>query len=163
MPPPPPLTLGFAGDDAVCAAATAWLDWLTHQKRASKHSVDAYGRDLAAFLKFLQDHLGQLATMADLQGLTPADFRAYLARRFDDSLGRRSAARALSALRGFFRFLDRRGLVHNAALGTGRTPRLPKSMPKALTEDEAALSLEAIEALALHPWLGKRDLALMTL
>src|SRR5947208_559048 len=117
MPSPQPPTLGFAGDDAVCAAATSWLDWLTHEKRASQHSVDAYGRDLAAFLKFLQDHLGQLATMADLQGLTPADFRAYLARRFDDGLARSSAARALSALRGFFRFLDRRGLVHNAALG----------------------------------------------
>jgi integrase/recombinase XerC len=147
----------------VIAAATGWLDWLTHEKRASVHSVDGYGRDLAAFLTFLQMHLGHLPGLADLAGLTPADFRAYLAQRFNDGLARSSAARALSALRGFFRFLDRRGLCANAALGTVRTPRLPKSVPKALSEDEAAHSLETIETLALHPWMGKRDLALLTL
>ena len=155
--------IGFAGDRAVIAAATSWLDWLTHEKRASPHSVDGYGRDLAAFLGFLQGHLGHLPGLADLAGLAPADFRAYLAQRFADGLARSSAARALSALRGFFLFLDRRGLCANAAFGTVKTPRLPKSVPKALSEDEAAHSLETVEALALHPWMGKRDLALLTL
>ncbi len=161
--PRPPAVIGFAGDAAVASACTAWLDWLTHEKRASPHSVDGYGRDVAAFLKFLQEHLGQLPGLDALAALTPADFRAYLAQRFGEGLARSSAARALSALRGFFRFLDRRGLCSNAALGTIRTPRLPKSVPKALTEDEASQSLEAIEELALHPWMGKRDLALLTL
>jgi len=158
-----PAAIFFAGDHAVVEACTAWLDWLTHEKRASPHSVDGYGRDLAAFLRFLQEHLGHLPTLDDLGALLPADFRAYLAQRFGEGLARSSAARALSALRGFFRFLDRRGLCSNAALGTVRTPRLPKSVPKALTEDEAAQSLETVEALALHPWMGKRDLALLTL
>jgi integrase/recombinase XerC len=162
-PPRAPAVIGFAGDDAVAGAAITWLDWLRHEKRASPHSVDGYGRDLAAFLRFLQDHLGQLATLDDLGRLSPADFRAYLAHRFNDGLARSSAARALSALRGFFRFLDRRGLVSNPALSTVRTPRLPKSVPKALSEDEAAQSLDTIEGLALHPWMGKRDLALITL
>jgi integrase/recombinase XerC len=155
--------LRFAGDDAIVQTCTAWLDWLTHEKRASPHSVDGYGRDLAAFLDFLQEHLGQAPTLAALAALAPSDFRAYLAHRFDAGLARSSAARALSALRGFFRFLDRRGLVANAAIATVRTPRLPKSVPKALSEDEAAQSLEAIEGLALQPWMGKRDLALVTL
>src|SRR5258706_2313399 len=155
--------LRFAGDDAVVGACTGWLDWLTHEKRASPHSVDGYGRDLTAFLDFLQGHLGQLPTLADLAALTPADFRAYLAHRFDTGLARSSAARGLSALRGFFRFLDRRGLAANAALGAVRTPRLPQSVPKALSEDEAAQSLETIEGLALHPWMGKRGPPLLTL
>ncbi|MBI3516084.1 MAG: tyrosine recombinase XerC [Proteobacteria bacterium] len=155
--------LRFAGDAAVAAACTGWLDWLAHEKRASPHSVDGYGRDVAAFLDFLQGHLGQAPGLADLAQLTPADFRAYLAHRFDAGLARSSAARGLSALRGFFRFLERRGLAANAALGVVRTPRLPKSVPKALSEDEAAQSLETIEGLALHPWMGKRDLALLTL
>ncbi len=156
-------TIGFAGDAAVVAAATAWLDWLTHEKRASRHSVDGYGRDLASFLTFLQEHVGDAPGIDTLAALTPSDFRAYLAHRADLGLARSSTARALSALRGFFRFLDRRGLCANAAIATVRTPRLPKSVPKALSEDEAAQSLETIETLALHPWMGKRDLALLTL
>jgi integrase/recombinase XerC len=157
------VAIGFAGDHAVVDACTAWLAWLTHEKRASPHSVDGYGRDVAAFLDFVQGHIGQAPSLDGLAALTPADFRAYLAHRFDAGLARSSAARALSALRGFFRFLDRRGLASNAALGTVRTPRLPKSVPKALSEDEAAQSLETIEGLALQPWMGKRDLALLTL
>jgi len=155
--------IGFTGDPALIRAGVAWLDWLTHEKRASPHSVDGYGRDLAAFLEFLQAHLGHPPSLDDLAGLLPADFRAYLAQRFQDGLARSSAARALSALRGFFRFLDRRGLASNAALGTIKTPRLPKAVPKALSEDEAAHSLETIAGLARHPWMGKRDLALLTL
>ena len=163
QPPRAVASLGFAGDAGVAQAAAAWLDWLTHEKRASPHSVDGYGRDLSAFLGFLQNHLGEPPCLAALGALTAGDFRAYLAQRFDDGLARSSAARGLSALRGFFRFLDRRGLCSNAALATVRTPRLPKSVPKALSEDEAAQSLETIETLALKPWMGKRDLALLIL
>ena len=156
-------SLAFAGDAAVGQAAATWLDWLTHEKRASPHSIDGYGRDLAAFLAFLQAHRGEPPGLDALAALSASDFRAYLAQRFDDGLARSSAARGLSALRGFFRFLDRRGLCSNAAIATVRTPRLPKSVPKALSEDEAAQSLETIEELALKPWMGKRDLALLTL
>lgn len=153
----------FAGRAALVAAARGWLDHLALEKRASPHTVDGYGRDLASFLEFLQDYRGEPPDLAELAVLTPADFRAYLARRTMSGLAKSSTARCLSGLRGFFRFLDARGLASNAALTAVRTPRLPKSVPKALSEADAAASLDTIADLALHPWMGKRDLALLTM
>src|SRR3546814_1722048 len=65
-----------------------------------------------------------------------ADFRAWLAARAGTGLKRSSTARALSTLRGFFRWLKRRGLADNAALVTLRTPKVPKAVPKALSAAE---------------------------
>jgi integrase/recombinase XerC len=155
--------LGFAAEPKLAATATAFLNWLTHEKRASRHTVDAYGRDLARFLEFAQAHLGKLPSLDDLAELSLGDFRAYLADRVGEGLARSSTARGLSGIRAFFRYLDRQGLVSNSALAGIRTPRVPASVPKALSLEEAVESLETIEELALKPWVGKRDLALLTL
>ena len=69
----------------------------------------------------------------------------------------------MSSLRGFFRFLDRRGLVHNPALATVRSPRPPKSVPKALAADEALEALSCAGELHDQPWLAARDVAIFTL
>lgn len=159
----PPVALTFTGTDPVVVAVQQWLDWLRLEQRASGHTVDGYGRDIAQFLKFQGAHLGRLPDLADLGSLTAGDFRAYLADRVRDGISRTSNARSLSALRGFFRHLDRRGLVANAAITAVRTPRLPHAVPKALTVDAAADSLAAIGEFATQPWLAKRDLAILML
>lgn len=161
-PAPVPLARFSAAPDLADAIAR-WQGWLAEERRASAHTVAAYGRDLAGFLDFLTAHLGEVPSLASLSALTVADFRAYLARRAADALERSSTARALSVLRGFFRFLDRRKLAHNAALAALRTPKLPKSLPKALSAEEAENALDTVEELARQPWVGKRDLALLTL
>jgi integrase/recombinase XerC len=143
-------------------AVASWREWLISERRASPHTLAAYGRDLAAFLDFLSDHLGKLPGLASLEALQPADFRAYLARCAADGLSRSSTTRAFSVVRGFFRFLDRRGLAQNAAVAAIRTPRLPKTLPKPLAEDEAAGVLAAAED-ARQPWVGKRDVAILSL
>ncbi len=144
-------------------AISAWQAWLNGERRASPHTEAAYARDLAGFLDFLVEHLGTIPSLADLAGLSAADFRAFLAARAADDIKRSSSARGLSVLRGFFRFLDRRGFVHNAALAAVRTPKLPKSVPKALTVDDAGSALDGIAELASQPWLGLRDLAILSL
>jgi integrase/recombinase XerC len=140
-----------------------WLSWLADERRASPHSVAAYGRDLAGFLDFVAEHRGGLPGLRELDSLAPADFRAYLAMRASARMKRSSSARALSVLRSFFRFLDRRGFVKNAALAAVRTPKLPKSLPRALTIDEAHDALEKTPSLARKAWEGKRDLAVLML
>jgi integrase/recombinase XerC len=143
-------------------AITAWQDWLTSEKRASPHTIAAYGGDLARFFDFLTEHLGSVPGLAELGALRAADFRAYLAHRAAGDSARSSMARAMSVLRGFFRLLDRRGLVHNPALATVRTPKLPHSVPKPVTAAEASEVLDtAVEA--AQPWVGARDLAILTL
>jgi integrase/recombinase XerC len=161
-PEPVPLAR-FAAAPDLAQAIAAWQGWLAAERRASAHTVAAYGRDLAAFLDFLSEHRGAVPSLAELREATPADFRAYLARRAADDLKRSSTARALSVLRGFFRFLDRRGLVGNVALAAVRTPKLPKSVPKALSIEEAEAALDTVDELAREAWVGKRDVAILTL
>jgi len=153
----------FAAAPDLAAAISDWQAWLAHERRASPHTQSSYGRDLAAFLDFLVEHLGTVPCLADLAALGPADFRAYLARRAAAGIERSSRARSLSTLRGFFRFLDRRGLVRNAGLAAVRTPKLPRSVPKPLSAADAALALERAGDLAGRPWIAKRDIAILTL
>lgn len=153
----------LTADPALAAAVEAWLAWLADERRMSRHTLDGYSRDVAAFLGFLQVHLGERPTLAALAGLQTSDLRAYLARRLGDGLAKTSAARHLSSLRALFKYLDRRGLVVNGAIRALRTPRQPKSLPKSLSVLEAADSLAEAGGLAWKPWMGKRDTALLTL
>ena len=150
-------------EPALRAAIDDWLDWLTHERRYSLHTLDAYRRDIVAFLGFLTDYNGYPPGLAELAGLKLMDLRAWLARRQADGLSRASTARALAALRGLFRRLDRQGTVHNAAIGILRTPRLPQSIPKALAEDEARDVVAAVGEADTAPWVAKRDIAMFTL
>src|SRR5258708_30820699 len=151
----------FAADPECLSAITAWQSWLVAERRASPHTVAAYGSDLARFFAFLTDHLGVVPGVADLARLCAADFRAYLARRAGEGLTASSRARAMSVLRGFFRFLDRRGLAHNPALATVRSPKQPVSLPKPLTAVDAAEALASVDD--AKPWIAKRDIAVLTL
>jgi integrase/recombinase XerC len=155
--------IAFNAEPAVLNAIEDWRNWLQHEKRYSPHTLDGYGRDLSFFLAFLTEHLDFQPGLSDLGKLKTSDFRSYLAKRTNDGLSRTSMARALSTVRNFFKFLERTGLVHNAAIGGIRTPKISKSIPKALSEEEALEALTTINTFALEPWVGKRDVALMTL
>lgn len=161
-PDPVPLAR-YAADSELQTAILLWQTWLVSERRASPHTSAAYGRDLAGFLDFLTAYRGEVPGLDSLRSLTPAEFRAFLAARAADDIKRSSTARALSVLRTFFRFLDRRGIVRNPALASIRTPKLAQAVPKALTAEEAGLVLDGVDALATQPWLGRRDLALLTL
>ena len=141
----------------------AFLEMMAVERDASPHTLSAYGRDLGGFLGSLAGHLGDSVSLAALAALTPADLRAWLAHRALDGLEKSSTARALSTVRGFFRFLERRGLAANAAVGAVRGPRVPRSVPKALTVDEAMDALESVGELSDEPWVAARDAAVLAL
>jgi integrase/recombinase XerC len=162
LPEPLPLARFAAGDD-LRAAIGLWTAWLAGERRASAHTIAAYGRDLALFLDFLTDHLGESPSLAALDTLRPADFRAYLARRAQHHAERSSLARGLSVLRNFIRFLQRRRLVSTTALTALRSPKLPASVPKPLTVDDAASAVDSIGDLARSGWQAKRDVAILAL
>src|SRR5204862_2543249 len=162
VPEPVPLVPFSAADD-LRAALGLWAAWLNGERRASAHTVAAYGRDLAFFLDFLTEHLGELPSLAAINALRPGDFRAYLARRAQDGIERASLARGLSVLRGFLGFLQRRGLAATTALAALRSPKLPHSVPKPLTIEDAAGSLDSAVEVATRQWEGKRDTAILAL
>jgi integrase/recombinase XerC len=140
-----------------------WRRWLDAERRAAGHTTSAYLRDLDAFLDFLSGHLGNTATLTDLSSLKPADFRAWLAMRAGEGYRKTSTARALSSVRSFFRHLKRTGRAENAAIRQVRGPKLPRAVPKPLTETEAAATLDHGAAIAGKGWIGKRDAAVLAL
>lgn len=153
--------VSFSAGRGLAAAVSDWQRWLKSERRVSEHTFDAYARDLAAFLAFMTDHLGGAPDLADFAAFKPADFRSYLAQRANAGISRSSIARGVSTLRNFFRFLERTDLVHNPAIKTVRTPRLPKTVPKALDEEDALAAIRDAGAAQTEPWLAARDTALL--
>jgi integrase/recombinase XerC len=148
---------------SVDGAREAWRDWLKSERRLAAHTLIAYEHDVAAFLGFMTTYLGRAPTLDALGRLKPAEFRAWLAERARQGLARTSTARAFSSVRSFFRFLDKRGLAHNASIGAIQTPKLPRSIPKALSERDMEELLEAPAEQEREAWVDLRDAAVLLL
>jgi integrase/recombinase XerC len=153
----------FACDDAVKLQIALWQRELAAVRRLAENTLEAYGRDLSQFLLFLSGHTGGPVSIATLQDMRGADIRAFMARRREESLGSRSLARALSALKSFFRFLEREGVMATEALNVIRTPKQGKSLPKALTVIEAKRTIDTVDEMEHRPWIAARDTAVLTL
>jgi integrase/recombinase XerC len=139
-----------------------WLNQLAHEKRASPHTLRAYGDDAARFGGFLVHHLGGAVGEAALKKLTPADIRAFITYRRAEGLGAGGVQRALAAIRSFYGFLAREGILENAAPQGVRSPRLPRRLPRPLSQGDAARALELAREHDID-WIGRRDTALLTL
>lgn len=140
-----------------------WLQNLESERRLSAHTVDGYGREVTSYLAFLTQHLGGSVSAKNLEDLRLQDHRAWLASRRADGLSPQSQARALSALRNFFRFLARHQSLDNAAISAVRSPRRPKRLPRPVSVEDAARVLDEAELDSEEPWIAARDLAALTL
>jgi integrase/recombinase XerC len=148
------------------AACAQWLSWLEFERRLSPRSLDAYQRDVAAFVNFMRAHRGGAEDISALGKLAAADLRAYLAfrRNAEDGLSDRSLVRALASIRSFLRFCDRRLGVKTHALSLVKGPRLKPPPPRPVDEPAAfALIESAGEEENREPWIRARDAALITL
>lgn len=139
-----------------------WLDSLAHERRASPHTLRAYEDDFDRFVYFLIDHCGGMPDEAVLNDLKPADIRAFITARRKEGLAPRSIARALAAVRSFFRFLAREDILENAAARSVRTPRIARTLPRPLSETDAARTLAEAATNDIE-WIAARDVALLTL
>lgn len=153
----------FATDDFIRSRISDWLRDLGSVRRLSPRTLEAYGRDLGQFMSFLSSHMGGPVSLEFLQQLRGADIRAFMAQRRNETLGSRSLARVLSALKSFFGFLEREGTLTTEALNVIRTPKIPRSLPKALTVVEARDTIEATAELEDRPWVAARDMAVISL
>ncbi|HLK24026.1 MAG TPA: tyrosine recombinase XerC [Caulobacteraceae bacterium] len=156
----------MAGALTATDALSAWLHHLAHERRASPRTLRAYGDGARAYLAFLGRHRGGAMSLADMTTVAAADVRAYLAfrRNGERPLSPRSVSQALSIIRAFHRFLDRRLETPNAAIALVRGPRVPASAPRPVSEDQAlGLIAEAELDDTREPWQSARDAALITL
>jgi integrase/recombinase XerC len=137
-----------------------FLTFLEKERNDSSHTVKAYGRDLLRFQSFADAALGGWRW----DGIDRAALRGFLGAMMRDGLSRRSAARAISTLRTFYRFLGlRHGLTANPARGV-RLPRAERRLPAVMERGQADRLFEAAQAAADDGGFQEaRDLAILEL
>ena len=140
-----------------------WLDWLATEKRVSEKTQDAYERDVRQFLQHMTGYLGEPAKLDALANLKPMDMRGFMARRRDGGVQARTLGRGLSGIRSFVRFLEKQGLSNSAGLAATRSPKLPKTLPKAVQASQALRLTKQSEHMQEEPWIAARDAAVMCL
>lgn len=153
---------GAAHPDGAAALA-AYLAALAQERRASPHTVAAYGDDLRRFLGFLAQHWGAEPDIPALAAARETDLRAWLAQEAARGCGARTRARRLAALRGFFRYLHRHHGVENPAARLLRTPKVSPALPRALSRPQAVAAARDVGGVASTAFAAARDTALFTL
>jgi integrase/recombinase XerC len=146
----------------VVEAVENWLSHLVYERALSPLTCEAYARDIRTFLTWLTGYLGHSPCAGDLEHLNAKTVRAFLAARRKQGIESRSIARALSALRVFFRWLEKQDHLTNRAFQRVQRPKVGHSVPKPLTRDRAAaLVVGGVDA--EEPWIAARDSAVLLL
>lgn len=144
-------------------ALSKWRRYLETERRVSDHTLNAYGRDVGAFILFLSHYQGTVIELATLAGLQVRDFRAFLATKRADGLAPQSTARLLSSIRNFYRFLARSQGIENDAIEAVQSPKRPHRVPRPLTEEAARSVVEILPDFAAEDWTAARDTAVVSL
>jgi integrase/recombinase XerC len=136
------------------APLAEFLDHLRVERRASKHTLDAYGRDLHALAQWMTDE-----GMEAWDALRGERLRGFIASEHRRGLSGKSLQRRLSACRRFFAWQLRHGrLAVDPTLGL-RAPKAQRKLPQVLDPDEAARLVEV----PADDTIGRRDRALLEL
>lgn len=134
----------------------AYIRYLRLERNASVHTLRNYRSDLMQFQSFLGDPAS--GTPARLKEIDRLTIRGYMAALQERGLGKRSLSRKISALRSFFRFLRREGLLEDNPARRVWLPRVEKRLPSFLTREEVEDLLGAPDSSTL---LGLRDRAIL--
>ncbi len=135
-----------------------WAEHLTRDRRRSVHTVRAYRASAERLVAFLGAHWGARVDRSMLARATAADLRAYLAHRRGEGLGNASAARELSAVRGFLAWANA-----GAEAPRLRGPRVKAGVPRPVSPADAIALAEQVADDAAEPWIGARDWAVLLL
>lgn len=135
------------------AELDAFIDHLWLEDGLSKNTLESYRLDLTLFANWLPEQGKQLLTVDQ------ADIQQYLAVKFELSKPR-SISRLIASLRRFYRFLMRENRISLDPTIQIQSPKLPRSLPKSLSEDEVVALLNAPN---LDDSIGLRDRAMLEL
>ncbi len=114
----------------------AYLEYLEHERRASPRTVEHYGRDLDAMVKWIEGAPRKRSGAIDAKSLDVIDLRGWLGDQAK-RCGSTTIARRLSAVRGMFRFLRRRGEVERDPAAMLASPKVRRPLPMVLSADHA--------------------------
>ncbi len=141
-----------------------FIEYLVGVRNYSEHTATAYETDIRDFVEFYTDFAGHAPLIGDMGNVDTICLRAYLANRQRRGLAHKSTARALSSLRGFYKFLDRKYGIKNDAIGLISSPKVPRKLSKAIDPVDVENMHDAIRDIdARDPWIAARDWALVVL
>ena len=124
------------------ALAERFLAMLAHERGASEHTVRAYAREVRSFSAYLEETLGKGARIGAVEHL---HIRSYLGILYERGLTKASAVRALAAVRSWFKWLAKEGLVEQNPALLVSTPELPKHLPRVPSAEEVNRVLNSLE------------------
>lgn len=141
-----------------------FINYLTQTKNYSVHTAIAYENDIRDFISFYENFNGADIFLNDLSRVDTIALRAWLADRQRRDLAHKSTARALSSVRGFYKFLAKKYGIKNDAIGLISSPKVPRKLSKAIEVSDVENMHDAIKELdATEPWIAARDWALVLL
>jgi integrase/recombinase XerC len=141
-----------------------WLDDLI-LRDTSLHTQKNYLEDLKGFISFFNNHLGNDFNLFDLKNLKIQDLRSWLAYRTIQNLDPKSSRRAISAVKTFLRFLQRKDYITDHIIFNFKGPRVRKSLPRPITPQESFDMINNIDFLNddKQEWVTFRNKAIITL
>jgi site-specific recombinase XerD len=122
---------------------SSFLEYLEKQRQQSPNTVRAYGRDLEAFEQYCLKEYGSRFRWEMVDRLGARGFLGELQRR---GLAKRSIARGLSAVRAFYRYLQREHDIESPLLRAAKAPKLGRKLPTYLDRSRTETLFEAMEA-----------------
>lgn len=150
-------TTDVPGNSALDPLVAEFLRMLANERGASVHTLRAYTRELHGFTAYIAERYGN----QQLDAIEHTQIRAYLGTLYGRNLSRASAARALAALRSWFKWLARTGRVEQNVASLVSTPRLPKHLPRVPSIEQMNRMVDTVKEIAAS-WPA-RDKAILEL
>lgn len=147
---------------AMSALLEDWLRSLETLDNASANTVTAYRNDVAGFLSFMAGHLDDTSP-ATMRTLGLSEMRSWMAHERGRGLSARSMARALTAVKSFYRWWTDREEFDATPVLSVRSPRFLRKLPRPVDELAAQALLDRLETQNETPWIAARDAAVVTL
>lgn len=138
--------------------------YLLIEKNYSRHTVIAYREDLRDFFSFIQKNVFNDINDEVLRSINYEHIQEWVIYRSKvKNLSNRSNARALSAIKSLFKFLNKRESIVNNSASRIQTPKIDKILPRTVSNNNFFKIVESIPSFEKEMWMQKRDLALTTL
>jgi integrase/recombinase XerC len=139
-----------------------YINYLRYERNASPHTIRNYESDLRQFRDYLKD--GDAQAAVDARSIDALRIRGFLAFLFEREKKKTSIARKLAAVRAFYKFLAKDHVLAENPAATVSTPKLDKTLPRIMTEEEMNSFLDRVaEAARDGDPLMRRDRAILEL
>ncbi|MDR3742082.1 MAG: tyrosine recombinase XerC [Terracidiphilus sp.] len=119
-----------------------YLRVLAGERGASSHTLRAYERELLGFAAYIAEQFGPAQPVSEIEH---THIRAYLGTLYARGLAKSSTARALAAVRSWFKWLARTGRVEQNVAALVATPRLPKHLPRVPTIEQLNRAMDTVD------------------